>query len=255
VNTIFITGSGKAFVGGADVKFFVSNMKSDMICNIETFTGFGQQVFNKIDRSSKIVVAVVNGLTLGGGLELALCADLILALPKAQFAFPETGIGIYPGLGGTQRSVQRIGKGLSKYMIHTGKKLSAEEAFQIGLIDKVISPGELSEILYGNGQLPDYVKPNQDHKWIRIRNCFEENTLENILNNNITNRDFTNGELEKITKAMAFKAPVALRIADQLIDEAKGCESELEHIREIFSTKDALLGLTSIGKPVTYSGE
>lgn len=255
VRTIFITGSGKAFVGGADIKFFISNMKSDMICNIESFTEFGQQVFEKIDRSSKKVVAVVNGLALGGGLELALCADMILALPKAQFAFPETGIGIFPGLGGTQRTVKRIGKGLGKYLIHTGRKLNAGEAEQIGLVDRVITPSEQTEILYGSGQLPVTGSHELNEKWNRIKRCFEENTLEDILNNQVSNRDLSREELEKIVKAIAFKAPVALKIADQLIDEAKGCASELNRIREVFSTSDALLGLTSIGKTVTYSGK
>ena len=74
VNTIFITGMGKAFVAGADIRFFVKNMKANTVDNILEFTKYGQEVFKKIDKSRKKVVAVLNGMALGGGFELALCA-------------------------------------------------------------------------------------------------------------------------------------------------------------------------------------
>ena len=255
IKTIFITGSGKAFVAGADIKFFVKNIKSNKICDIESFTGFGQKVFKRIDHSQKTVVAIVNGLTLGGGLELALCADVILALPKAQFAFPETGIGIYPGLGGTQRSVKKIGKGLSKYLIHTGKMLSAKDAEEIGLADKVITADDAFEILSGNQPLPTISKKELNDKWKHIRDFFEENSIIEIQSRNFSNHSLTKDEGEKIAKTISYKAPIAIRLADQLIEEALGCESELNHLEEIFSTSDAVLGLTSIGKKVEYAGK
>ncbi len=255
VKTIFITGSGKAFVAGADIKFFVKKMKSNKISDIETFTEFGQSIFNRIDNSQKKIVALVNGLTLGGGLELALCADIILALPKAQFAFPETGIGIYPGLGGTQRSAIRIGRGLSKYLIHTGKMLSAMEAEEIGLVDKVISPEEAFEILSGDKHLPFIPEKALNQKWFLIKEFFEENSLAEILAGDFSKNIIPKEDAEKIAKTISYKAPMAIKLADKLIDEAKGCKSELDHLMEIFSTSDALLGLTSIGKKVDYAGK
>ncbi len=255
VKTIFITGSGKAFVAGADIKFFVKNIKANKIQDIELFTAFGQQVFNRIDQSKKKVVAIINGLTLGGGLELALCADMILSLPKAQFAFPETGIGIYPGLGGTQRCARKIGKGLSKYLIHTGKMLSATEAEEIGLVDKVISYEEFVEIVSCNRPLPDTSKRLLPEKWQHIKNIFDKNSLTEILEKNIHDKSLADVEVEKIVKTISYKAPVAIRLADKLIDDGMGCESELAHLNEIFSTSDALLGLTSIGKKVQYQGK
>ncbi|MBI2271194.1 MAG: 3-hydroxyacyl-CoA dehydrogenase/enoyl-CoA hydratase family protein [Bacteroidetes bacterium] len=255
VKTVFITGSGKAFVAGADIKFFVKNIKKERICDIETFTEFGQKIFDNIDNSSKKVVAIINGLALGGGLELALCADVILALPKAQMAFPETGIGIYPGLGGTQRSVRKIGRGLSKYLIHTGKMLSATEAEEIGLVDKIISREEMFSILSGEIDAPLINKKNMKSEWIAIRDFFEKNSLKAILDKNYSDAGLTSEYAEKLAKTVRFKAPIALKLADQLIDEAKGCTSELEHLREIFSTSDALLGLTSIGEKVNYLGK
>ena len=254
IKTIFITGSGKAFVAGADIKFFVNKIKNKKICEIEEFTLAGQQLFQRIDNSKKKVVVIINGLALGGGLELALCADMILALPKAQMAFPETGIGIYPGLGGTQRSVRKIGKGLSKYLIYTGKMLSAKEGKEIGLVDKIITPQEMFALFEGEQPLPTVEKMEMPDKWKSIAHFFEENSLSEITTKQFASHTVSKEEAEKIVKAINFKAPIALRLADKLISEEKGCESELQHLREVFSTSDALLGLTSLGKKVNYQG-
>ena len=255
IETIFITGTGKAFVAGADIKFFVKNIMANKIGEIEAFTRYGQKVFQKIDESNKKVVAVLNGMALGGGLELALCADVILTLPKAQMAFPETGIGIYPGLGGTQRSVRRIGKALSKYLIHTGKMLSARDAFEIGLADKVISINEMFDLFAGAMDVPARPEVELNEKWSNIKHFFENNSVGKVLAHLFVTDGLKNEEAEKIFSNIKRKAPIALSIADKLIEESRGCESELNHLNEIFSTSDALLGLTSIGKPVEYQGK
>jgi len=255
IKTIFITGSGKAFVAGADIKFFIDNIKNDRICDIESFTEYGQNLYERIDKSSKQVVAVLNGLTLGGGLELALCADMILALPKAQLAFPETGIGIYPGLGGTQRSTRKIGKALSKYLIHTGKMMSAKEAEEIGLVDKVIGTDEMFDILSGSQPIPVLENKLLTPEWQRIKEMFAHNTLDNIIKGNYDGDVMTHEQMAKIKKTMLYKAPLALKLADTLIEEEKGPASELAHLKEIFSTEDALLGLSNIGKRVEFSGK
>lgn len=254
VDTIFITGSGKAFVAGADVKFFVKNIKAHKIGDIETFTGYGQEVFNKIDNSAKKVVAVINGLALGGGLELALCADIILALPKAQMAFPETGIGIYPGLGGTQRCAAKIGKPLCKYLIHTGKMLSAKDALEIGFVDKIVTTDELFEIYAGAAPIPANCTIRLNDKWKNIEQFFKINSIDKVLTHEYAANAMGNEDAEKIFKTIKRKAPIALNIADKLIEEAKGCDSELKYLSQIFSTSDALLGLSSIGKQVEYKG-
>lgn len=255
VKTIFITGSGKSFVAGADIKFFVKNIKSDQIDRIESFTAYGQKVFEKIDSSHKKVIAVLNGLTLGGGLELALCADVIFALPKAQMAFPETGIGIYPGLGGTQRSAKKIGKALSKYLIHTGKMLNATDAFDIGLVDGIITLEEMFELFSGTKQIFVERKVELSEKWKNIQHFFEKNSIDRMLSHQFVTNGLKSEEAEKIFSTIQRKAPLALSTADKLIDEAGGCPSELKHLKEIFSSSDALLGLSSIGKPVQYQGK
>lgn len=255
VDTIFITGSGKAFVAGADIRFFLDNMKKDRICDIESFTEMGQKIFERIDRSRKKVVAVLNGLTLGGGLELALCADIILATPNAKMAFPETGIGIYPGLGGTQRTTWRIGIGLSKYLVLTGKMLNAEEAEEIGLVNKVVSMPEMFSILSGEAPLPKTKRVSLSKKWKTLASFFWKNSLDDILNHKYKTFDLPQPDAEKIVGMLAAKAPVALRTADILISQGAGPSSELTCLREIFSTKDALEGLSHIGKKVEFVGQ
>lgn len=256
IKTIYITGSGKTFVAGADINFFVNKIKGDRICDIESFTGIGQEIFKKVDESPKKVVAIINGLALGGGLELALCADIILALPKARLAFPETGIGIYPGLGGTFRSTRKIGKGLSKYLIHTGAMLNASEAFEIGLVDKVITFDEMIDLLNDRSEIQLPPKVRMKKKWQNISRLFEICSLEEILENKIEGNGISKEDADKILKSIQRKAPIALRIADHLLEGVPLNENdtELGHIREVFSTSDALLGLSSMGKHIQYKG-
>ena len=113
VKGIVLSGRGKAFVAGADVKFFVKQMKKKDIDRIVDFAANGQKIFRQIDECPKPVVCQLDGLSLGGGSELALACDYIIATEKGSLGFPETGIGIYPGLGGTQRSARRVGVNLA----------------------------------------------------------------------------------------------------------------------------------------------
>ncbi len=111
VEGIVLRGAGKAFVAGADVRFFVKNIESGKIPAIREFTAKGQAFFAKIAACPKPVTAVLHGLALGGGAELALTAHRIVATHKGSLGFPETGIGIYPALGGTFRTTRRVGAG------------------------------------------------------------------------------------------------------------------------------------------------
>lgn len=255
VKTIFITGTGKAFVAGADIKFFVMNLKSNSLDKIVEFTSYGQHVFEKIDKSKKKIVVILNGITLGGGLELALCADIILSVPKTTMSFPETGIGIYPGLGGTQRTIPRIGKGLAKFLILTGKMLSAKEANEIGLIDEIISPEEMFEILDGEQSIPKIKLKELSPKWKDYSDLYSKNNFRSIISGNYSDGNIEIEEVLKLGRTMSYKAPIAMQIAEELIEQAKGPASELEKLSTIFSTSDALLGLTSIGKKVEYLGK
>jgi len=253
IENIFITGSGKAFVAGADIKFFVENIKAKSLDKIVKFTEYGQNVFKAIDNSSKKVVSVVNGLTLGGGLELALCSDIILSFPNSVFAFPETGIGIYPGLGGTQRTQKKIGKALTKYLIYTGNMLTAEEALKIGLIDGLIYPDRINDLFDGRISIESVITPKKplEEKYLSLSELFEKYSVTELLS--IATSKLPE-PTEKLLKKIRQKAPVALFTAEKLINEEKGTAEELEYLTYIFSTNDALLGLSSIGKRVQFQG-
>ncbi|NOY49181.1 MAG: 3-hydroxyacyl-CoA dehydrogenase/enoyl-CoA hydratase family protein [Chlorobi bacterium] len=255
INTIFLTAKGKAFVAGADIRFFVKNIKAGKIDDIEAFTKYGQSVFAKIDSSKKKVVALINGLALGGGLELALCADIILAVPNALMAFPETGIGIYPGLGGTQRTAGKIGKGLSKYLIYTGQFINARTAFEIGLVDSLISPGDMFDILEGRKEIPEITNRGINEKYSSLEAFFNKFTIEDFFCKIHDNEYLDEEESSKMSRKICQKAPLALRTAEKLINLAAGPASELEDLKMIFSSSDALLGLSSIGKRVEFTGK
>ncbi len=141
VIVVVITGTGnKAFVAGADVKEIkeAGNKRTELIRN-------GQEIFSRIRDSSQVVIAAVNGFALGGGCELALACDIRIASENAKFGFPEVKLGLMPGYGGTQLLPRLIGVGGAKYVIFTGEMLTAAEAFQFGLVEKVCPPDRLME--------------------------------------------------------------------------------------------------------------
>ena len=257
---IVLSGAGKAFVAGADIGFFIKCIKNDRLDDNYAFTQYGQSVLKRIDESNKLVVARVGGIALGGGLELALSTDMIVATPKARMGFPETGIGIYPGLGGTQRTARFIGKELAKYLIFTGRLISAEDALSIGLVDYVFEPdeieGRLLELIAREKLVPRKGRTSEElpAQWRKIKAFFADENIDAwITGKNIDSDDPLTAKTAKI---IAGKAPIALRLANQIIDTgyelplSEGMNEELAHLNEIFSTADALTGLSSVGKGV-----
>ncbi|WP_053955539.1 short-chain-enoyl-CoA hydratase [Inediibacterium massiliense] len=139
VDVIIITGEGKAFVAGADI----GEMKDLGAEEGRIFGNLGQQVFRRIEKMEKPVIAAVNGFALGGGCELAMCCDIRIASEKAKFGQPEVGLGIIPGFSGTQRLPRLVGTGKAKELIFTADIINALEAEKIGLVNKVVAPEEL----------------------------------------------------------------------------------------------------------------
>jgi enoyl-CoA hydratase len=140
VDLVILTGSGeKAFVAGADIKEL---HQLDMLSGKE-FSERGQEVFNLIENLGKPVIAAVNGYALGGGCELALACHIRIASENAKFGQPEVTLGIIPGYGGTQRLSRLIGKGRAMELILTGNQIDAQEAYRIGLANKVVPLSEL----------------------------------------------------------------------------------------------------------------
>ncbi|WKZ56402.1 MAG: enoyl-CoA hydratase-related protein [Bdellovibrionota bacterium] len=140
VGAIVLTGDGdRAFVAGADI----AEMEQAGPAGISQYVELGQGLMRAIETVEVPVIAAVNGFALGGGLELALACDLIIASKKARLGQPEVNLGIIPGFGGTQRLIQRCGVGAARYLVYTGELLSADEGLRIGLVDRVVEPAEL----------------------------------------------------------------------------------------------------------------
>ncbi|ABG03348.1 short chain enoyl-CoA hydratase [Rubrobacter xylanophilus DSM 9941] len=134
-----ITGAGeRAFVAGADA----GEMGSLSALEIREFGRIGTRMMEAIEQAPFPVIAAINGYALGGGLELALACDIRVAAENAVFGFPEVTIGIMPGAGGTQRLPRVIGSGIARELVFTGRMVSAREAKEIGLVNRVVGEGE-----------------------------------------------------------------------------------------------------------------
>ncbi|MBF0497990.1 MAG: enoyl-CoA hydratase/isomerase family protein [Deltaproteobacteria bacterium] len=259
VAAIVLQGAGKAFVAGADISFFVKNIKNDRVDDIVAFATHGQKVLNKLDDSKKRVIVKLDGLSLGGGSELALAADIIVATPNGSLGFPETGIGIFPGLGGTHRTAWYLGRELARYLVLTGQVLDAKSAQDIGLVEYLCSPAEIDakirelatagEVVTKSNRGPVTLPP----KFARIKELFSDANLDKML----TGQGLDPGDevAAKLVKGISFKAPLAVQKVVQVIDEGMKLpdlkprlQLELDNLQYIFSTADALEGLSTVGR-------
>ncbi len=196
IAAIVLTGGEKAFAAGADIGQMATASAMDMYA-----------LRNRIDAWDRIknvrtpIVAAVSGYCLGGGNELAMACDLIVSSPTAQFGQPETGVGIIPGAGGTQRLTRAIGKSLAMDVILAGRFLTADEALRAGLVARVADD------------------------WL--------------------------GEAKSVANAIASKAPIATRIAKELVDHADetplaaGVADERKALYLAFASEDASEGLNA----------
>ena len=146
IDVLIVTGAGdKSFVAGADIAF----MQSLTAVEAREFGALGQEVFRMIEAMEKPSIAAVNGFALGGGCELAMCCDFRIASSKAKFGQPEVGLGITPGFGGTQRLPRLVGSGMARQMLYTADVIDASEALRIGLVNNVVAPEELMDVVKG----------------------------------------------------------------------------------------------------------
>jgi len=141
VRAVVLYGGEKVFAAGADVKEMATMSYTDMVKR----SGGLQSAFTAVAKIPKPVVAAVTGYALGGGCELALCADIRIAADDAQLGQPEILLGIIPGAGGTQRLTRLVGPAKAKDIIFTGRFVGAEEALAIGMVDRVVPAAEVYE--------------------------------------------------------------------------------------------------------------
>jgi enoyl-CoA hydratase / 3-hydroxyacyl-CoA dehydrogenase len=266
VKGIVIEGKGKAFVAGADTRFFVERIEADDVPRIVRFAADGQAVLRRIDTCPKPVVCALHGLSLGGGSELALACDWIVASPRGCLGFPETGIGIYPGLGGTQRSARRVGVPLARWLVLTGEVVDARTGKALGLVDDLVSEEELMQAArvraLGGATRPERSPPGTAPAGFESLAGLFEAPLEALRAGTAPVEEPDAERLHKIMKRVSFKAPLALAAADELLQAAlnnrleEGLAAETRGLEAIFRSKDALEGLSSVGRSrPSFKGE
>lgn len=262
VKAVVVEGAGKAFIAGADIKFFIDNIEAGRIPKIAEFARRGQRLLRKLETSAKPVIAKVDGLSLGGGTELALACQAIVVTEKGGFGFPETGIGIFPGLGGTQRTARIVGKELAKYLVFTGQPLDGKTAHELGLAAYRAASEDVDRFirdLVAGGALRDkYAKKPVPKEWEAVAEAFSDGKVGEVLAGRAPGDD---PRVQAAAKAVSRKAPLAVKAANEIIDQGvrkdleAGLELEMSRLTEIFSSEDALVGLKSVGvsRPV-YKG-
>jgi 3-hydroxypropionyl-coenzyme A dehydratase len=204
VKVVIITGAGeRAFCAGADIAFMVNINPIEA----EKYASSAQMVLNKIEKLGKPVIAAVNGFALGGGCELAMVCDIRIASSNAKMGQPEVTIGIPPGWGGTQRLMRLVGPSRAKELVFTGKMISAEQAFQIGLINKIVSltADELPP------ELPQDDLNGQKERSIKIAKTLNAKLISETIS---------------LCKEITKNSQNAIKISKMLIN--KGMDSDLE---------------------------
>jgi len=137
IAAVILTGAGRAFVAGADI----SELAGKSALEGRRLARRGQEIFRRFETSGKPTVAAVNGFALGGGCELAMSCHIRIASEAAKFGQPEVKLGLIPGYGGTQRLPRLVGRGRALQLLLTGEMIDAQEAFRIGLVNRVV-PGD-----------------------------------------------------------------------------------------------------------------
>ncbi len=253
VETICLSGQPDAFLVGVDVPLFVRSLLANDVDCILSFTRAAHALLNQIERSDKRVVAWVRGPAFGAGLEIALACHRIVASPTARFAFPETGLGIYPGMGGTQRTPRRIGVELAKWLIYTGAIVPPDHALEIGLIDAIhptaADASQALEALHSRGS----ARSPQSARFRALQMLFAQQDVASLCDTSLPLP--ADPHAARAVVQLRGKAPLALELVEQIINRgmslplAEAIDEEFAHLRQVFSTEDARMGLASIGKP------
>lgn len=273
VQTIVLEGAGKAFVAGADVKFFVDKLRANAFHDIYEFTANGHAVLNKLESSPKTTIALTTGLALGGGLELALACDYRIGTRRSQFRFPETNIGIYPGLGGTQRTVRICGVEAARWAVLAGNFMDSKIASALGILTHLVDPADVNStvLTIANQGKPSNKYPgtpmNTEHPVAKFASSFfSDANIPALLNGSCPEGfDEDDRNVSRQLKSLSRTAPIALRMASKLLDEAvqtdgnleAGLALELSSLEDIFCTADALEGLSALieGRRPNYTNQ
>ena len=272
IDTIVLEGAGKAFVAGADVKFFVDMITQDNFQRLYDFTANGHAVLNSIESSPHTTIALATGLALGGGLELALSCDYRIGTERTMLRFPETSIGIFPGLGGTQRTARICGIEAARFAVLGGNFLDPSTARAFGLLTHIVPAAEVSETV---SEISSFGKPENKYPGqptdpshplaVFSVSFYSDSNVESILSGSVPEGlDPEDPHVARQLKALSRAAPLALRTSSILLEQAiatgddlsAGLQKELDQLEPTFDTNDALEGLSALieGRRPEYKG-
>ena len=176
IRAVVITGNEKAFAAGADIKEMAD--KTFVDCYVGEFITKG---WERITTCRKPIIAAVAGYALGGGCEVAMMCDIIIAADTAKFGQPEITLGILPGAGGTQRLTRAVGKAKAMDMVLSGRQMDAEEAERVGLVSRIVSPDDLlDEALKAAERIADMSMPVAMMAKESVNRAFESSLAEGI---------------------------------------------------------------------------
>ena len=155
-SVLILTGEGRAFVAGADIDDYLTMT----LAQFSAFQRFGRSVMAQMEQLERPIIAAVNGYALGGGFEIALACDVMIAAENAKFGLPEAKLGLLPGGGGTQRLARLVGASIAKRMIFSGETIDAQRAYELRIVSEIVVKGEavnaavaLAEKILANGPL------------------------------------------------------------------------------------------------------
>jgi enoyl-CoA hydratase len=187
IRAAVLTGKGRAFVAGADIEEYSGQSWSEF----SAYQARGRRMYEAIESNSKPFIAAVNGFALGGGFEIVLACDLVVASGEAEMGLPEIHLGLLPGGGGTQKLTRLIGRNRAKEFVMTGRRMTADEGFRLGVVNSVVEHETLLEEALGLAErlarrAPRAVREakrlvnqgNESH--VEIALSFEQSTLSNL---------------------------------------------------------------------------
>ncbi len=257
VDRICLVGGPSHFLLGVSLDLFYETMAGDDLDRLLRFTRSAQILQSDFEQCPKPVIAWVRGQAVGGGLELSLACHQIVAGPKARFFLPETGLGLYPGMGGTQRTVRRIGVGLAKWMIYTGAIVPAQQALAIGLCDAIAddsaSPAEACEAHDRPADGASGQSAVRIGQFASLERLFAESTVAQLVEMPLD--AVSDPRLVRALVQVRTKSPTALRLSEMIIDaglglpQEEGIALEFSHLRDVLVSPEARAKLVDGRRP------
>lgn len=222
VDVVILTGSGqKSFVAGADIQELSRRIPYDGLLAVM------QRLYDRLASFSKPTIAAVNGFAFGGGLELALACDIRVGSTNAAFALPETGLGIIPAAGGTQRLAKIVGIGVATDVIMSGARLKANRAYQLGLVTELVEPEELLEIA------------NKKAQRMRAKGPLALKLAKQVLQRGFDVDHETGMLLERLAQAVAYSSDEKSEGTEAFLQKRDAAYSEVHHERVIHKAHHA----------------